>query len=643
MTTLDVTVDVSIPKASARINETMNKAASPLVVGLIALACQVAFAQSTDPLKDTVQRAISTNPEVTAKLNAFRAAVDEVDVARGAYYPRVDLSAEANRTRERIGSTNQSMNSTGVALSATQLLWDGFTTMNQVDRLGHARLVRYFEFIDASEQVAQESVRAYADVQRARRLVKLAEDNYVQHRHVTEQSQSRVRAGVGRGVDLEQAAARLALAESNLSTETSNLHDVTERYRRIVGALPPVDLPAAASLEKGMPATSTALLEQTAKRSASIAAAVENLRAAQAQSREREGNLYQPRVEARVRAAAGSNLDGVPDQKRDTTAGLALNWNLFNGGSDKARVRQAANLLNQATDVRDKACRDARQTAAIAYHDVQKLNEQLNYLDRHVLSSEKVRDAYRQQFDIGQRTLLDLLNSENELYGARRAYTNAELDLVIAKARTHAAASSLVAALGLTRAGTADDDIPEGRYWQAGDDAATRCPLSATDLAVTSKADLDARARQQSATMAPIAAAAAPALSALPGSRSAVPMPAAAADVSMATPVSQRLLDWVGAWTSKDVTRYLSFYDPKFQPTGVARPVWFANRTKLLKKEGAVDLKIANVQRRTVSADTVETKFEQHYSSKDFNDKSQKTLTWKRRGAEWYIVKESSR
>ncbi|WP_294001571.1 TolC family outer membrane protein [Sphaerotilus sp.] len=622
----------------------MNKAASPLVVGLIALACQVAFAQSTDPLKDTVQRAISTNPEVTAKLNAFRAAVDEVDVARGAYYPKVDLNAEAKQTRDRIGTVNQRMNSTGVALSATQLLWDGFATMNQVDRLGHARLVRYFEFIDASEQVAQESVRAYADVQRARRLVRLAEDNYVQHRHVTEQSQSRVRAGVGRGVDLEQAAARLALAESNLATETSNLHDVTERYRRIVGTLPPVDMPTAAGLEKGLPATSTALLEQTAKRSASIAAAVENLRSAQAQSREREGNLYQPRVEARVRAAAGSNLDGVLDQKRDTSAGVALNWNLFNGGSDKARVRQAANLLNQAADTRDKACRDARQTAAIAYHDVQKLNEQLNYLDKHVLSSEKVRDAYRQQFDIGQRTLLDLLNSENELYGARRAYTNAELDLVIAKARTHAAASSLVAALGLTRAGTADDDIAEGRYWQAGEDAAARCPLNATDLAVTPKAELDARARQN-ATLAPIAAAAMPALSALPGARAA-PMPMAAqatADTSGATPVSQRLLDWVGAWTAKDATRYLSFYDPKFQPTGVPRQVWFANRTKLLKKEGAVELKIANVQRRSVGVDTVETKFEQHYSSKDFNDKSQKTLIWKRRGTEWYIVKESNR
>jgi outer membrane protein, adhesin transport system len=622
----------------------MNKAASPLVIGLIAMACQVALAQSADPLKDTVQRAISTNPEVTAKLNAFRAAVDEVDVARGAYYPRVDLTADANRTRDRIGATSQSLNSAGVALSATQLLWDGFATMNQVDRLGHARLVRYFEFIEASEQVAQEGVRAYADVLRARRLVKLAEDNYVQHRHVTDQSNSRVRAGVGRGVDLEQAGARLALAESNLATETSNLHDVTERYRRIVGSLPPVDLPMAGGLDKGLPTTAGTLLEQTSRRSASVAAAVENLRAAQSQSREREGNLYQPRVEARVRAAAGTNLDGVPDQRRDTTAGLALNWNLYNGGSDKARVRQAANLLSQAADQRDKACRDARQTAAIAFHDIQKLTEQLSYLDRHVLASEKVRDAYRQQFDIGQRTLLDLLNSENELYGARRAYTNAELDLVIAKARTHAAASSLVAVLGLTRAGGTESEAAEGRYWQAGEDAAARCPVSATDLALTPKAELDARARQQAATSLPVGAAAAPSVSALPAQRAAAVTPmAASGDAGMSTPVSQRLLDWAGAWTAKDVTRYLSFYDPKFQPAGVPRQVWFANRTKLLKKEGAVELKIANVQRKTVSADTVETRFEQHYASKDFSDKSQKTLTWKRRGTDWYIVKETSR
>ena len=76
-----------------------------------------------------------------------------------------------------------------------------------------------------------------------RRLVQLAEDSYVQHKYATLQIQSRFKAGVGRGVDLEQANARLALAESNLSTEIANLHDVTARYQRIVGDAPPKQFP----------------------------------------------------------------------------------------------------------------------------------------------------------------------------------------------------------------------------------------------------------------------------------------------------------------------------------------------------------------------------------------------------------------
>ena len=130
-----------------------------------------------------------------------------------------------------------------------------------------------------------------------------------------------------------------------------------------------------------------------------------------------------------MRAGGGRNFDGVPDQTRDTSAEMVLNWNLYNGGSDQARVRQQTNLMNQAADLRDKACRDARQTAAIAYNDTRKLDEQLRALDRNTLAIEKARDAYRQQFDIGQRSLLDLLNSENELYTAKRAYANAEFDL----------------------------------------------------------------------------------------------------------------------------------------------------------------------------------------------------------------------
>ncbi|MEY4753943.1 MAG: hypothetical protein RJA44_1618 [Pseudomonadota bacterium] len=627
------------------------------LLSLLALACgHGVHAQSVDPLKDAAQRAISTNPEVTAKFNAFRSAVDEVDIARGGYYPRVDLSAEASRTRDRVTTNvppDQSSSSTGVAVSATQLLWDGLSTKSQVERLDHARITRYFEFLDASEQISLETARAFVDVIRARQLVKLAEDNYVRHRQAQELIQAKNKAGIGKGADLEQANARVALAESNLNIETANLHDVTERYRRIVGTAPPASMPVPRSLDAPMPATITAMLDSAVKHNAGVAAAVENLRAAQAQAKERDG-AFQPKVEAKVRSGIGNNLDGVPNQKRDTTASLVMNWNLFNGGADTARVRQTTSQLNLASDARDKACRDARQTAAVAYNDVRRLAEQLVYLDRQVVAAEKARDAYRQQYEAGvdKRTLLDVLNTENELYAARRSYTVSEHDLMIAKARTHASSSSLVAALGLSR-GTAADGALDLSAWSAGNDSAARCPLTPTELAVTPKAELDAKAKQLMPTLslaatpieqAPVAAA--PIVSAatpLPAKVSTAPALASTAAAPTSSPVSQRLIDWSNAWGSKDVTRYLSFYDASFKPKGVSRAKWFENRTKLLRRDGPIEFKISNVQRKTISPTLVETTFDQSYSAKGIKDNALKTLTWKRAGSEWYIVKETNR
>src|SRR5205085_12444826 len=174
------------------------------------------------------------------------------------------------------------------------------------------------------------------------------------------------------------------------------------------------------------------------------------------------------RVDARLRSGAGRNFDGNLDEKRASSGEIVLNWNLYNGGADQARVRQQLNLLNQAADLRDRTCRDTRQTAAIAFNDTRKLTEQIELLDRNTLSIEKARDAYRQQFDIGQRSLLDLLNADDEVYTARRAYANAEYDLGYAYARAHAALNQLSAQLGVTRL---DYVAFDAAGWDQGDDA----------------------------------------------------------------------------------------------------------------------------------------------------------------------------
>ena len=476
---------------------------------VLLVAAGGASAQTADPLKTTVEQAVNTNPDVAARFNAYRAAVDAVDAARGAYLPRVDLNASVGQERDRVSGISRTLSRRQGGVSLTQLLWDGMGTRNDVARAGHEQLARYFELVDVTEQTAIEAAKAHYDVQRYRRMVTLAEDNYVQHRYAFLQIQSRFKAGVGRGVDLEQAGARVALAESNLTTELANLHDVNARYQRLVGAAPAQNLGGISMLRDGVPATATEALNTAVRQSAAVSASIEALRGARAVADARR-SVYQPTVQARVRADAGRNVDGLQDQSRNSTAEIVLNWNLYNGGTDQARIRQQANIVSQATDLRDKTCRDTRQTAAIAYNDTKKLTEQLAYLDRNTLAIQKARDAYRQQFDIGQRSLLDLLNAENELYTARRAYANAEYDLGLAYARTHAAMNQLGTQLGVSRTLTSAN---EAAGWAQGEDAPTRCPVVIAEVLATDRGELDARAQRLAAiapVVAPATAASAP-------------------------------------------------------------------------------------------------------------------------------------
>jgi adhesin transport system outer membrane protein len=605
----------------------------------LALACMAmatAHAQnvSAGTMAAAAQKAINNNPEVTARLNALRASANEVDVARGGYYPRVDLSADVGKDRNKISSRDpqsQSLSRNGIALSANQLLWDGQATQKEVERLGHARVTRYFEFLAATEDTALEAARAYIDVQRYRKLVSLAEDNYVQHKYAFDQLQSKFKAGVGRGVDSEQANARLALADSNLTTEVANLHDVSARYLRVVGEAPVAKQPDANGLDRGILTSNSDTVNQSLARNASISAAVENLRAVQSQASSKE-SVYQPKVEARVRSGAGKNFDGLKDQKRDTAAEIVLNWNLYNGGSDQARVRQYTDLINQAADQRDKACRDVRQTSAIAHNDIKKLKDQLAALDRNVLAIEKARDAYRQQFDIGQRSLLDLLNAENELYTAKRSYANAESDLQLAYARTQAARNSLGTTLGIARTDEGTQDLVKD--WQSANDAAQRCPVTPVDATSATREELDARARKMAGGAVPVPVAAPAPVAA----KEEAPM----ADEAAAETVAQRLRDWAATWTAKDVDKYFTFYAKDFAPARSTSAKWINERRRLVSKPGPIEVKVGDIK-AVPKGNTVITSFEQVYASANFKDKTLKVLTWKNLNGQWVIVKESNR
>ncbi len=432
-------------------------------------------------MREAVKTAIMGNPDVQARWHTFQASLYEQDVARGGYFPRVDLTSgigRENLTQPNLPTTDYTRRS--AVLSLTQMVFDGFATRNEVARLGYTKLGRYYEVLDASENTALETVRAYLDVLRYRELSKLAQENFAQHDQLFNQIQERVKAGVGRRVDFEQAGGRLALAQSNMLTEASNLYDVSARYQRIVGSLPPGEMVAPELLKQGIPSNVEEALKLAYQGSPAFNAAIENVRAAQAEEHGRRAN-FAPRVDLRARKDIAQNENGIAGRRDDQVVELVLNYNLFKGGSDSALLRQYAERFKQSQDVRDKTCREIRQTLAIAFHDIQNISRQLGFLDQHQLSIEKAREAYRKQFDIGQRTLLDLLDTENEYFQARRAYTNATYEYAIAHARALAGMGSLLSALQVRREGL--PTVQELGQDRLEVDADSQCPAVAPDVA----------------------------------------------------------------------------------------------------------------------------------------------------------------
>lgn len=414
------------------------------------------FAQAGS-VKDAALKAIESNPDVQASWHEFKASALDVRVARAGYLPSVDVSASAGEaSRDYDGRGTYSTAQGQVTL--TQMLFDGFRTSGEVKRMDGIRLVRYYELLDTVETTALEAVRAYEDVKTNRELVELARNNYAKHRDVYAQIEERVSTGVGRRVDLEQVAGRLALAESNLLTEASNLHDVTARYLRVVGQLPASELSPSQLSNQQLPPSIREALVLAYQGNPGFHAAIKNISAAQAAvSVERSG--YYPKAELRARGVTNRNQSGFdnrtdPDPWGDENAvELAITYNLYSGGANRAAVRRSLEQVNQAKDLRDQACANLRQTTQIAYNDSQRLQERLISLQQHRLSSDKVRSAYAEQFNIGQRTLLDLLDAENEYFQASRALVTAQGELETAHARSLAAMGSLLPALGIVRDG----------------------------------------------------------------------------------------------------------------------------------------------------------------------------------------------
>ena len=404
-----------------------------------------------ETLQEAIHTTLKTNPDVLASISERQAVSKEIDQARAGYFPTVDLgvgtgweSTDNPATRNR-GDGEIHLNRDEASLNLRQMLYDGSLTKNEVERQEARTDSRAHSVYSVAENTALEATEAYLNVLRQQQLVELAQTNLESHQRTHDQITLRSERGVGRRADMDQSFGRLALAETNLMAEQSNLRDAETNYLRVIGAAP-------TSLTE--PPAPQPFLPETVEEAVNIA--IQNhptLRSAQADVESANAQhdvtraAFLPRVDFELGTRSDHDIDGVRGTDKDVTAMFRLRYNLLNGGRDKARREETAFLINQAAEIRNNTHRQVEQSVRLSWNALETVRRQMSYFEQYAAAAETTRDAYQQQFNIGQRTLLDLLDSENELFRARTSLTNAVYDELFTMYRVLNSTGSLLESL----------------------------------------------------------------------------------------------------------------------------------------------------------------------------------------------------
>ncbi len=435
----------------------------------ILLACALAGAPTVSlhaqSLQQAVQTALKTHPKVLASDALRRAAAQDLAQARGGYFPSVDLNLGAGRERTEsptvrgaTGSASSTLNRRESGILLTQNIFAGGATKSEVERQGARLDVANNRLAEAREEIALKATEAYLDVLKNRELVRLANESLKAHLGTADKVRLRVQGGVGQRADLQQALGRIALARSTASARAGRLREAEARYLAVIGQRPgalleppvkPADTPKAG-------ASSSPVLTDTIKRDADTAITSNpSVRAANAEIAVAEASLrgakapFYPRVDFELGANRNENISGLRGDFNNDTAMFVLRWNLFRGGSDSAQERALAERRYAAIDTAAGTRRDVEEKVEVALYAKATNEERLAYLQEHAALSAEVLESYLQQLELGRRTLLDVLNAENETFSARSNLVAGRYDAMFSQYIVEAAKGTLVQSLGI--------------------------------------------------------------------------------------------------------------------------------------------------------------------------------------------------
>ncbi len=423
--------------------------AMPMIL-MMAATLAAGGAAHAQSLSDSVSLAVTTNPKVATIIHNREGVDAELRRARGLYLPQIDLHAsigpEYTENVLTVGTNGQHMRNELEAV-LTQKLYDGGATTAEVERQKGRSKSASYRVKENAESVGLDAVEAHLDVVRLRKILAFADENIRVHRGLLDRVQQRSSTGAGRGADVAQASTRLEQAEAARDETRGLLQDAEAHYLMVVGR-PPGTLEEAVLPSGALPPAVDASLLLMEKSNPTVKAREADIDSAEAGVDAADAK-FDPLITLEVGGMHDHNVSGFPGRDDEARALVVLHWNLYAGGSDIANRESAYAQVEQAKTTRLEALRQAELDLRQAWSSYEAAQHRLPALKAATDHNVEVRNAYDQQFQVSQRTLLDLLDSQNELFQSQTRLITDQEQVVFSGFRILAVQGTLLQSLNV--------------------------------------------------------------------------------------------------------------------------------------------------------------------------------------------------
>lgn len=427
---------------------------------------------SANSLQQSVVEVLNTNPVIQERLKNFRATQQDLSIAESEYYPSIDLRVSAGYNQAgdmKSGDTSPSNNDDDFhhnvdnvnyrnyesSLTFTQNLFDGFSTTSKVDFEEARILAAAYNYLEKSNDMAFQMTSAYIDVLRSHELVGTAEENVQINESIYSKVKDLFEAGLTTDSEVKKIQSTLSLARSNLTVQRNNAKDTHYKYRRVLGRMPDIEKMVKPELDINMPESIERAALYSIDNNPSMLVSRYNIKGAQALWKQSKKEYY-PKVDLEISQTLndhdeyGNDFDRPDDRFR---ARIIISYNLFRGGSDKATVQKHVSKINQEIEIQRDLKRQVIEGLDLSWSAYHMIDAQLKDLRTYSEYSEKTLELYKEEYDLGRRSLLDLLSAQNDVINARSQIITAEYEQLFSQYRILDAMGLLVVAIN----GTADE------------------------------------------------------------------------------------------------------------------------------------------------------------------------------------------